>query len=563
MEFHNLNEINELVSKIPFVKIIREFKQNELFTEGKILVHNIHGLNESLDFEVVIYPQYPFKSHNSEAIKFVNKDLIPYKHVMGDGSICIRTLHSPNLKQKLNADFESLKNWVIKYYVNKENDTHYEHIIINEKPFNDTYYSYQFTDVENSFTKGEFGKIELIHLNNGIYKEKLISNYLIKSFESYNHRKKRDCKWSEYYMKKESNSIGFFVFLKDVPALYNRFAFTNWLELESYLPDNFLKLLNEFQKKNTKHKNAFLPIVLGYETIDNEIHWIITLVKLGELPTIGVSIKDSKGIKIKGQWESKLIDKKIDWAITRNSSYKYLFGRGTFCTEITEAKILIIGVGAIGSLVAKTLVKCGAKNISLIDYDVKDPENICRSEYEFQNGLYDKTQELIKILQKNSPFVNVKFHGNNEYFEFYIKTLHKDKTARKSYEESLNQFDIVFNCSADSDLMYVLDQLKLNTNLINLSITNHANDLVCAFYPNIYKFVQNQFVNILDNDVDDLYKPTGCWSPTFKASYNDINLLVQFALKEINLIYKENRTKDNFTLSTESDNSLNIKLIKY
>lgn len=110
MEFHNLNEINELVSKIPFVKIIREFKQNELFTEGKILVHNIHGLNESLDFEVVIYPQYPFKSHNSEAIKFVNKDLIPYKHVMGDGSICIRTLHSPNLKQKLNVYVFKL-NW--------------------------------------------------------------------------------------------------------------------------------------------------------------------------------------------------------------------------------------------------------------------------------------------------------------------------------------------------------------------------------------------------------------------------------------------------------------------
>ncbi|WP_066435615.1 ThiF family adenylyltransferase [Chryseobacterium sp. CCH4-E10] len=316
-------------------------------------------------------------------------------------------------------------------------------------------------------------------------------------------------------------------------------------------------------EKNTKYKNAFFPIVLGYNTIDNEIHWITILVKLGDLPIVGVSVKDSNGVKIKGQWESKLIDKKIDWAITRNSSYKYLFGRGTFCNEVTEAKILIIGVGAIGSLVAKTLVKCGAKDISLIDYDVKEPENVCRSEYEFQYGLYDKTLELIKVLQKNSPFVNVKFNDNNEYFEFYIKTLHKDKTAQKSYEESLNQFDLVFNCSADSDLMHVLDQLKLTTTLINLSITNHANDLVCAFYPKIYRFVQNQFISILDNDVDDLYNPSGCWSPTFKASYNDINLLVQFALKEINRLYKENRNKDNFTLSFESENNLNIKMTKY
>ncbi|MBS1572541.1 MAG: ThiF family adenylyltransferase [Bacteroidetes bacterium] len=562
MEFHNVSEINELVSKIPFVKIIDEFK-NEVFTKGKILVHNIEGLNENLEFEVIILPQYPLKSHDSEAIKFINKDLIPYKHVMGDGAICIHTLHSPNLKQKLNADFESLKNWIIKYYINKENDTHYEHIIIDEQPFNDIYYSYQFTDVKDSFTKGDFGQVELIHLNNGIYKKKRISNYLIKSFQSYNPRKKRECNWSDYYLKLNTTNSGLFVFLKDVPALHNRFAFTNWLELEKYLPNEFLKFLNDCQKNNTKHNNTFLPIFFGYNTIDSEIHWIATLIKLNELPTIGIPAKDSNGIKIKGKWNSKLIDKKIEWAITRNSSYKYLFGRGTFCNEITNAKILIIGVGAIGSLVAKTLVKCGAKDISLIDFDVKEPENVCRSEYEFQNGLYDKTFELMDILRKNSPFVEVKFHNNNEYFESYIKVLHKDKSERKSYEQSLNQFDIIFNCSADNDLMYVLDQLKLNTDLINLSITNHAYDLVCAIYPNIYKFVQNQFINVLDNDVDDLYKPTGCWSPTFKASYNDINLLVQFALKEINLIYKENRNKANFTLSFESENNLNIKMTKY
>ena len=563
MEFHELNEINKLVSNVPFVKIIDKFKQNEIFTKGKILVHNIQGLNDNLEFEVLIYPQYPFRLHGSEVIKFVNKDLIPYKHVMRDGAICIHTLHSSDLKQKLNADFESLKSWIIKYYVNKEKDTHYEHIVIDEQLFDDVYYSYQFTDVENSFTKGEFGLVEFIHLNNGFYKEKRISNYLIKSFQSYNFRKKRDCNWSDFYMKLEANNSGIYIFLRDVPALYNRFAFSNWLELESYLSNEFLKFLNDFQKKIKEHKNTYLPILFGYNTIDNEIHWIATLFKLNELPIIGIPAKDPNGIKIKGKWKSQLIDKKIEWAITRNSSYKYLFGRGVFCNEITDAKILIIGVGAIGSLVAKTLVKCGARNISLIDYDVKEPENVCRSEYEFKNGLYDKTLELTKILHENSPFVDVGIFNNNEYFEYFIKFLHKDKFAQKSYEESLNQFDIIFNCSADSDLMYVLDQLKLNTVLINLSITNHANDLVCAFYPNIYRFVQNQFVNVLDNDVNDLYNPTGCWSPTFKASFNDINLMIQFALKEINLIFKKNKTKDNFTLSFEPGNNLNVKLTKY
>lgn len=563
MDFHNIEEINNVVSTIPFIDVLKEFKQVGIFLEGKISVKNLKGLNENLNFDIQIFPQYPLKSHDSEAIKFINKDLIPYNHVMGDGSICIHTLHSPKLKQKLLADFESLKSWIEKYYINKDKDSNYEHIIINEQPFDDIYYSYQFTNVDYSFLKGEFGKVDLIPLSNGIYKKKSISNFLIKSFQLFKNPIKINSKWSDYYMNFEATNIGLFIFIEDVPALHNRFAFSNWLELENYIPTDFLQFLYDFQKRNKKDKKTFLPIFFGYKTVENEIHWISTHVKTTEIPIIGVPVIDSKGVKLKGQWESKLIAQKINWAITRNSSYKYLFGRGTFCGKITNAKILIIGVGAIGSMVAKTLVKSGAKNISIVDYDVKEPENVCRSEYSFSNGLYDKTFELIKILQENSPFVDVKFHNNNEYFESFIKAFHKDKESQKEYEESLNQFDIVFNCSTDSDLMFVLDQLKLSTDLINLSITNHAKDLVCAFYPNIYNYVQNQFINILDNDVDDLYNPTGCWSPTFKASYNDISLLTQYALKEINRKYEENKPKDNFTLSINSGNNTNIKFTQY
>ena len=563
MDFHNIEEIKNIVSTIPFIDVLEDFNQSETFLKGKVSVKNLKGLNENLTFEVQIFPHYPLKSHDSEGIKFINKDLIPYNHVMGDGSICIHTLHSPKLKQKLLADFESLKVWIEKYYIHKDKDSHYEHIIIDEQPFDEIYYSYQFTDVDYSFSKGEFGKVDLIHLSNGIYKKKTIFNFLIKSFHLLKKPIKINSKWSKYYMNFEAKNIGLFVFLEDVPAYHNRFSFTNWLELENYIPTDFLQYLYDFKKINKKQKNTFFPIFFGYKTVENEIHWISTHVKTTEIPIRGIPVIDSKNVKLKGQWESKIIDQNINWAITKNSSYKYLFGRGTFCDKITNAKILIIGVGAIGSMVAKTLVKCGAKNLNIVDYDVKEPENVCRSEYNFSNGLYDKTFELIKTLQENSPFVNVNFYNNNEYFESFIKTFHKDKEAKKEYEKSLNQFDIVFNCSTDSDLMFVLDQLKLSTDLINLSITNHAKDLVCAFYPKLYNYVQNQFINILDNDVEDLYNPTGCWSPTFKASYNDISLLVQYALKEINRIYLESKPKDNFTLSINSDSNNDIKFTQY
>ena len=127
------------------------------------------------------------------------------------------------------------------------------------------------------------------------------------------------------------------------------------------------------------------------------------------------------------------------------------------------------------------------------------------------------------------------------------------------FESFLNSYDIIFDCTTDNDLMYVLDQLSLNCDLINLSITNHARDLVCAFHPNIYHPVNLLFSEILKNKTDDLYEPTGCWSPTFKASYNDINMLASCAMNKINRIYSQKDQKSNFIISSEED-QLSIKI---
>ena len=59
--------------------------------------------------------------------------------------------------------------------------------------------------------------------------------------------------------------------------------------------------------------------------------------------------------------------------------------------QLTNSKILIIGIGAIGSIVAKTLVRSGCTKVDFIDYDIKEPENVCRSEYSFYTGTVSYT----------------------------------------------------------------------------------------------------------------------------------------------------------------------------
>ncbi len=554
-----IDEVQKYINEIPFVKKIHFLKKEGFRILSKVEIA-FEELDDTLDFDVEILPQYPLKSYDSESITFKNKELLEYNHVMGNGSICVHTLHSTNLRQKLNIDFIALKNWIIKYYINKDNDLNYEHILVSESLINDNYNAYIFTDVKREFQKGEFGDVKLSYLNNGTYKEKDIYNYFVQSFIS-SVGIPTNCDWSNIYSNYKITHNGFYVFVENVPAIHNRFILNNWHELTDFLPQDFLKMLHKFEKENIKEFNGtHVPIFIGYNTVEKEIHWQVAAIELGKFPLIGVPEK-LNGIKT-GNWLSNLTEEKIRWSISRNSSYKYFFGRGTFSKKLTEKKILIIGVGAVGSIIAKTLTRGGCKSIDFVDYDLKEPENVCRSEYMFFSGITNKTDELKNILSGISPFVNI-IPLNNNYFETLIKTFHKDKEYKKKFSEDINKYDLIFDCSTDNDLMFVLNSLDLNAEIINMSITNHANELVCAFSPNIYQFVNNQFSNVLENDVDDLYNPIGCWSPTFKASYNDIDTLVQVALKNINFMFEEGKKKNNFIIKSENKLPYELNIIQY
>lgn len=105
--------------------------------------------------------------------------------------------------------------------------------------------------------------------------------------------------------------------------------------------------------------------------------------------------------------------------------------------------------------------------------------------------------------------------------------------------------------------MRVMDSTKTKAQLVNLSITNHAQDLICAFSPNVTETVLLVYDLLKRNTGTDMYNPTGCWNPTFKASYNDIECKVQFATRHIIRMLSRMEPLSNFYI-TEDD--LNLKI---
>lgn len=520
-----INKIQQIISELNGISIETPFSLDFDFNiVGKIKV-SIDESDEALIFDIRIYPEYPLKRLDTESITFFNTDLLEYGHVMGNGSICIHTSHNIDLKKKIEIDINSLKRWIVKYYLKKEDDKHYEHIILQPKEFKKTHFSYMFTEVDYSFNKNQFGFFEYSKINDGLYFDKTILNNIVQNFKNPFSSSITECKWSNHIKQLGNKNIGLFVFLDMPPVIKKKFIISNWEDIEDLVTQDFFKFLYGVQKNNQKIRGNPIPILIGYKISELEIHWQAAILEIGKFP-----IETFKEHQI---WKGRFVDEDIIWSVTRNCSYDYFFGRGKLADKITKSKILIIGVGAIGSIVATTLTRSGCTNIDIVDFDIKEPENVCRSEYSFLTGLSNKVNELSNELISISPFVEIGILDSRE-LHFYSKTLQSLNAAKSKLEERLACYDFIIDCSTDNDLLYILNQLDLN-HLISMSITNNAKDLVCSVEPKSYDWVMNQFENVLENDLEDIHNPTGCWSPTFKASYNDINTLVQFAIKHLNI----------------------------
>jgi hypothetical protein len=545
---NRVEQIEAIVAGFEGVQILFPFeKQGELLC-GRI---SISERGVTVPFDVQLYSQYPFQFHGSETIRFINKELLEYNHVNQDGSVCVHTAHHPVLAEKLLQDLNGLRHWVIKYYINKDNDPNYEHIIVGHRAVDGTNHVFLFTDVNYQFRSGGFGRFFYSQQATGSWNKEAYTTYRIQQF--FISGETPYCGWSAFYQLGDRHE-GLFYFSDKPPVEHKRFAVTNFRQLEGYFSQDFLDDLNGYSKHVRRQGYPFphVPLLIGYPIGIKEIHWQVILIPATDFPNYGEKILGTT------TWITRLHDQPIIWGQTRNSSYQYFYGRGAFHPTIANNKILVIGIGAIGSMVATTLVRGGAKDLTLMDYDIKEPENICRSEYSFFTGLTSKVEELTLRLMLISPFVNIS--SSETIMDILKMSVHNGKTNwLKDITQYLAQFALIFDCSTDNDLAFILGDLSTEGSIFSLSVTNHARELICVTRPNLYSRLCHLF-NLLDPDPTDLYRPTGCWSPTFKASYSDIAALVQFALRHINTRYSQGDPIRTFYLSYQETGEAGIKL---
>lgn len=538
-----LDDIEGVTLNEPVTILNEKDKPNALQTAISVVLEGIE-----FSFEVEIYQEYPFQYHENDTIRFINHDYLKFNHVNADGSICIHTTHSPDIFTKLHKDVVALKAWINRYAIEKTTDNHYEHIILTPRPLERAFSSFLFTQVDHNFKPDEYGWIGYSLMSKGMLNHFESNTYLIQEFVDI----EKKCDWNQLYHNLE-HKAGFYYFADRPPVLKEnqRIAVDSWDELNNYFSDSFLDAVYKRKDHKAFKGQNTIPLLIGYYIDDRRVHWQVALMEKKNLPICGVKNPDTK------QYVPQLKSTEIPWTFTYDNSYDLFFGRGRLSDALIKKPVLILGVGAVGSILAKTLVRGGLRELSFIDYDKKEPGNVCRSEYPFNSGVRTKIDDLSKLLMEISPFVELSF--SHELTD-RIKAQHRTPDWENKIREFLNEYGLIIDCTTDDDVLYLLNELKPETEILSLSISNGAKELICGVGDNVYQETRNIYNALPKHDID-WFNPTGCWSPTFTASYNDISVLVEYAVKHINGVLQRDQSLRSFIVEStwEEGHQMNLK----
>ena len=532
-------QILSIVSELPYIHHVEDIGWGA--TDGTIRLFFTIDEEELLAFDMHIqWTKSPLRLGGESPLQFFNKELMAYPHVMEDGHVCLHTPAAVTWKDRIRMDIETLHQWVEKYYVRQERDGHYEDLVVEASFINGRKVQFYYTQMEVP-PVGDCGLVYYTKIASHRPDDTQIETYIVQGIINQDNQLIKG-EWSDGYLNLSSTK-GVYVMLNASPSIFDKFAMDNYSELTELCTEEQWHYL---YGKIYKERN-YTPIFWGYKTPNGKLRWLVTYPSDTQKCIVGRKLTDGK----KTTWKPEPTNEKMHNVDCSDSSYEQFFGRGRFPDAVVNKKILILGIGAIGSGLATTLVRCGAKDITLCDFDDKHPGNVCRSEYMFQYGLTKKTQELQAILESISPFVKVTINNG------LIVINQSFSVLKNILETELNQYDIIFDCTIDSELMWGMDQLDLQAQVVNLSISNRAKDLVCAFSPSICEFVTYVSQNAIDANDSDLFNPEGCWSPTFKASYNDVQIMLQYALRYVVKMLSGEIEKRNFTIR-EKDNALQM-----
>lgn len=276
---------------------------------------------------------------------------------------------------------------------------------------------------------------------------------------------------------------------------------------------------------------------------DEKLKWLIfyTNRNAGQYDHISFDLK-IRDIRLK-----KLISFPLESQPSQIINRKLFFGRGMFSQKLRNKKIALVGLGALGSMVAEALVRSGVTVMGLWDDDIVEPGNICRSIYQLSDLGESKVKALKKRLLSLNPFVKANEIKDSGYWLQHENVISFSYVGGSFYgninyvnqEDSIKQikdYDLIIDCTGSNEMLHFISYAVPGTDVISLCITNHASNLICVSSKDGNPFeLRKAYLSRIEQDTKNFYiEGSGCYSPTFLATNSAINSLVNLFVHELN-----------------------------
>lgn len=211
---------------------------------------------------------------------------------------------------------------------------------------------------------------------------------------------------------------------------------------------------------------------------------------------------------------------KMQYVETKNWHTDRVQARGRLPESVYRHKVVIIGCGALGSMVAELLVRGGLLELLLIDGDILEAGNLARHVLTSTSVGRGKADALAKRLREISPSAKIAIVGHH---------LHDPQTVH----ERLDDADLVLDCTGSDEIPVLLAATfwGIPRRFISASF-GHAAQRLFLFRSSGTKFPANDFVSAVEpwlakerrvwTEAGEVLEGAGCYSPLFPARADDV-----------------------------------------
>jgi hypothetical protein len=223
---------------------------------------------------------------------------------------------------------------------------------------------------------------------------------------------------------------------------------------------------------------------------------------------------------------------RIAWCSSENWHPTRLGARGQLAPSLRSERVALIGVGALGSMLAELLVRGGTYDLTLVDGERVEAGNLVRHVLT-QTALGEfKAKALAAHLNAVSPHARV------------VAVPRELPLAAAEVKELLEPFDLVIDCTSSDDVLIALGRVMFGgpKSFASASVGWACRRLFC-FLARATSFPSEEYWRQVgpwltaereaEIPAEERWAGAGCWHPVFPAQAVDLSLMAAAATKEI------------------------------